>query len=132
MAKQARSMFEATYQAELKKLKSHVEPLPKMYQELILPTLENLAWMKSKLDETRALLEPETVLIETEMGTRKNPGFEAYAQLLDRYIKAMKVLLDIVSDIQATPIRKETALDAIQNKRASQGRKSSADKKRRS
>ena len=124
-------MFEGLYETELSKLKTHTATLPNNYQELMQPTIENLAWMKAKLDETRDLFGKAQVVIKIDGSLRKNPGFEAYAQLLDRYMRATKQLLEILSTVKSAPERKGTTLDEIQ-KRRSKDRQPNTNKKRRS
>ena len=122
--------FQLLYDAELAKLKTHTDTLPESHKQLMQPTLENLAWMKAKLDETRELFGRAQVVLKVEGSLKKNPGFEAYAQLLDRYMRAMKQLLEIIATVKSAPEGKGTTLDEIQNRR--KNRKPTSNKKRRS
>lgn len=117
---------------ELKKLEALTANLPEVYRSIISPTLDNFAWLKAKLDETRALLENSYVLTKGPEGLKKHPGFEAYSQLFDRYLKALKTLLDILKSIEQKPDRKGTPLDEIRKSREKKGRLTKTNPKRRS
>lgn len=125
-------IFTQNYEAELVKLKELVGTLPESFQQLLEPTLENLAWLKAKLDETRTILESEIVVIQTERGLSKHPGFDAYSQLLDRYMRATKQLMETLEKIKAPAERKGTALEQIEKRRSARSGRAKANKKGRS
>ena len=69
---------------------------------------ENVIFMAGKLDEIREQMRDADAIIAYDngggqSGTRKNPIFEAYSQLLSSYIKALNALIAMLADSTATP-----------------------------
>lgn len=90
--------MEKAVSKEKKKLKKAVESIAPEKVELLLPALENLAWMKVKLDSTRETIKTAQVVIAYDngggqKGIRKNPLFDGYHQLWKSYMDGIKLLL---------------------------------------
>lgn len=63
--------------------------------------IENCAWMRAKLDDTRAAIKTSGVAIPYDNGggqngIRENPLFKGYHALWKSYMLGMKEILDIV------------------------------------
>lgn len=63
------------------------------------PIIENTAWMKVKLDETRELIKTSNVVIPYDngggqKGLRENPLFKGYESLWKSYMSGMGRILD--------------------------------------
>ena len=65
--------------------------------------MENAAWMKVKLDETREYAEYELLTVEYDngggqQGIRENPTFKGYAAMWKNYMSAINMLLSNVPE----------------------------------
>lgn len=63
------------------------------------PIIENTAWMKLKLDETRELIKTSNVVIPYDngggqKGLRENPLYKGYESLWKSYMSGMSRILD--------------------------------------
>ena len=66
--------------------------------KLIMPVIENTAWMKIKLDEARETVKESGVVIMYDngggqKGLRENPIFKGYESLWKSYMAGMNVIL---------------------------------------
>lgn len=66
--------------------------------KMLIPVIENTAWMKVKLDEAREGITDSNIVIEYDngggqKGTRENPVFKAYESLWKSYMSGMNVIL---------------------------------------
>lgn len=94
--------------------------------ELLSATIENTAWIKVKLDETRETIKTSKVVIPYDngggqKGLRENPLFKGYESLLKAYMSGIKQILDTLPK-QAENVKKEeiekpqTMLELVRNK----------------
>jgi hypothetical protein len=65
--------------------------------------VENVAWMKVKLDQTRLILMNAAVVMSYDngggqAGVRRNPAFDAYNSMLSQYSKCVRQLCDMMPD----------------------------------
>lgn len=94
--------------------------------ELLEATIENAAWMKIKLDETRETIKKSKVVIPYnngggQKGLRENPLFRGYEGLLKSYMAALKVIMDCLpsraENIKNQELEKpQTMLELVRNK----------------
>lgn len=81
---------------ELKKVNISEQKL-----KVLEPLIENVAWMRVKLDEIRCELALETITTTYDngggqKGIRRNPKFDGYETLWKSYMLGMNKILDIV------------------------------------
>ena len=74
---------------------------------------ESVLFMAKKLEESRAIMEDEPLVIEYDngggqCGIRENPHYTAYEHLLTSYNKALRQLTEIVE--KGTPSRKASSI----------------------
>ena len=67
--------------------------------KLIMPVIENTAWMKVKLDEAREVVRESSVVISYnngggQQGLRENPIYKGYESLWKSYMSGMNVILN--------------------------------------
>ena len=97
---------------KLKKMKTAAKKEAKRLKELLLnekvsqqqimliePIIENTAWMKIKLDETRESIKTSSVAMPYnngggQKGVRENPLFKGYEALWKAYMQGMEKILD--------------------------------------
>lgn len=97
---------------KLKKMKTAAKKEAKRLRELLLnekvsqqqimliePIIENTAWMKIKLDETRESIKTSSVAMPYnngggQKGVRENPLFKGYEALWKAYMQGMEKILD--------------------------------------
>lgn len=65
--------------------------VPKQKQAVLDSVIENLAWMRAKLDEARQQMQEESITCEYQngggqSGTRENPLFKGYVNLWRAYM----------------------------------------------
>ena len=70
--------------------------IPKQKKEVLLPVIDNLAFQRIKLDETRELMENAQVICKYDngggqSGIRENPVFKGYVTLWKAYIAGLEV-----------------------------------------
>ena len=80
--------------------------------------IENTAWMKAKLDDTREQIRNTSVAIPYDngggqTGIRENPAFTAYEKLLATYTKSLTALRDVIGDNAPKEL---SALDEMRRK----------------
>lgn len=90
------------------------------------PIIENTAWMKIKLDETRELIKTSNVVIPYDngggqKGLRENPLFKGYESLWKSYMAGMGKILDCFPSERIEQETKEvespkTVLELVRNK----------------
>ena len=69
--------------------------VPQEYRDTLAPIIDNLAWMRIKLDETRELMMSTNVVCKYnngggQAGWRENPIFKGYNNLLRSYLTAFE------------------------------------------
>lgn len=90
------------------------------------PVIENVSWMRAKLDDSRQLIKHSNIVVPYDngggqKGIRENPAFKGYEALWKAYMQGMNRILDTLPPEQiqeaAVPdIRPQTVLDTIRNK----------------
>lgn len=99
--------------------------VPEQKIELYQDIIENVAWMKYKLDETRATIKNSSVAIPYDngggqTGIRENPLFKGYQGLFKSYMSGMNQILALLPDEVAEEVVEEekppTVLELIRNK----------------
>lgn len=96
------------------------------YVDILSTTIQNTAWMKVKLDETREKIKTSNVVIPYDngggqKGLRENPLFKGYESLFKSYLSGMRQILDLLPK-GAQDIRKEeletpkTMLELVRSK----------------
>ena len=89
--------------------------------------IENTAWMKAKLDETRETIKNTAVAIPYDngggqKGIRENPLFKGYSALWKSYMSGMNVILDClpkeVAKKEEPADKPKTVLELVRAKRA--------------
>ena len=124
-------MEEKNLQKLTNKEKSRIKRLlkraktPENKMQILMPVIENTAWMKAKLEEARMEIEDETLTSEYDngggqIGIRENPKVKAYQALWKSYMVGMRIIIDTVPEDSAE-ITKEiekpkTALALIRDK----------------
>lgn len=97
---------------------------------LIETVIENTAYMKTKLDETREAIKTSKVVIPYDngggqKGLRENPLFKGYESLFKSYMSGMKQILDVLPK-QAEELKNEelekpkTMLELVRDKHRKQ------------
>lgn len=67
--------------------------------DFLMPVIENTAWMKCKLDDTRDKIKTSSVVVPYDngggqKGIRENPLFKGYESLWKSYITGMSKILE--------------------------------------
>lgn len=88
--------------------------------------INNVAWMKVKLDEARAAIKTSNVVIPYDngggqKGMRENPLFKGYESLFKSYMSGMQQILNVLPKQVAEETKEEiekpqTMLDFVRNK----------------
>ena len=109
----------------LKKLLSDAGTDPDTIEALV-TVIENTAWMKEKLDETREKIAGTSVAIPYDngggqQGIRENPLYKGYESLFKAYMTGMRVILDALPKTEAVKERKsierpKTVLELVRAK----------------
>lgn len=71
--------------------------VPKQQRDALAPVIDNLAWQRVKLDETREEMKDASVICEYnngggQTGTRENPIFKGYVNLWRAYMLGLEKL----------------------------------------
>lgn len=97
--------------------------------KMLIPVIENAAWMKAKLEEAREEICDEGIAVPYDngggqKGMRENPLFKGYENLWRCYIAGMGKILDsLPEEFQQKEEKKEektapsTVLDFVKNRR---------------
>ena len=96
-------------------------------KKLLEPVIENTAWMKAKLDETREAIKSSKVAIAYDngggqKGIRENPLFKGYEALWKSYLTGVSKILDQIPMPEATEAKEqigkpETVLELVRNRK---------------
>lgn len=119
--------FEAKKKKEIRNIKKLIpKGTNKTLLTALMPVIENTAWMKVKLDNTREEIESSGVVIEYDngggqKGIKENPAFKGYESLWKSYLSGMGRILSAVSDEKARETKKEVTgnqnvLELVRNK----------------
>ena len=111
-----------TVTSERKRLEALLDAaeVPKQQRDALEPVLDNLAWMRAKLDDTRRDMEGESVTVPYDngggqRGIRQNPIYKGYLDLWRGYVQGFeKLLACLPKDMQAEVKAEEmTVLDQV-------------------
>lgn len=91
------------------------------------PIVENVAWMKIKLDDARSKIKTGQITTTYDngggqKGTRENPLFKGYENLWKSYMLGMNKILDVLPDNKDEALKQDiksskSALDIIRARR---------------
>lgn len=94
------------------------------------PIIENVAWMKVKLDDARDAVKSSNVVIPYDngggqKGLRENPLFKGYESLWKSYMSGMSKILEALPPEQAKEVTRiaeepKTMLELVRNKHRKQ------------
>lgn len=94
--------------------------------EMLESVIENTAWMKAKLDDTREQIKGTSVAIPYDngggqTGIRENPLFKGYSGLWKSYMSGMNTIMGLLprdlAELEAYKIeRPKTMLDVVRDK----------------
>ena len=94
--------------------------------QTLAPIIENVSWMRAKLDDSRQLIKNSNIVVPYnngggQKGIRENPAFKGYEALWKAYMQGMNRILDTlppeeIQEAVAPDIRPQTVLDTIRNK----------------
>ena len=99
--------------------------VPQSRINALMPVVENCAWMRVKLDDTREAIKSSNVAIKYDngggqTGIRENPLYKGYSSLWKSYMIGMQRILDALPNAAPTVIDEEekpqNILRMIQNK----------------
>ena len=90
------------------------------------PVIENVSWMRAKLDDSRQLIKNSNIVVPYDngggqKGIRENPAFKGYESLWKAYMQGMNRILDSLPPEEAVPavpadLKPATVLDSIRAK----------------
>lgn len=88
--------------------------VPEMSRKTLEPIIENVAWMKVKLDDARELIKQSNVAIPYDngggqKGIRENPLFKGYEALWKSYISGMQSIIRYLPQAEAEKADTEPA-----------------------
>ena len=94
--------------------------IPRQQQDVLAPVIDNLAWMRIKLDDSRALIKSSGIVVPYDngggqKGIRENPAFKGYVSLMKTYLSALeKYTSYLPREMQAEIINNgRTTLDIV-------------------
>lgn len=70
------------------------------------PVIDNVSWMKAKLDDSRMLIKNSNIVVPYDngggqKGIRENPAFRGYEALWKSYMQGMNRILDTLPEEEA-------------------------------
>ena len=99
--------------------------ISKRRMDMLAPVIENVSWMRAKLDDSRDLIKNSNIVMPYDngggqRGIRENPAFKGYESLWKAYMQGMNRILDALppEEIQAAveETRPQTVLDTMRAK----------------
>ena len=100
--------------------------IPETRVNMLRSVIENVAWMKAKLDDTREQIRSTSVAIPYDngggqTGIRENPLFKGYSGLWKSYMSGMNTIMGLlpkeVADAETAQLEKpKTMLDLVRDK----------------
>ena len=90
------------------------------------PVLDNVAWMRVKLDDTRDDIKNAKVVIAHENKLKKNPLFEGYEALFKSYMSGIREILTLLPEEQAVIVEEDKPKTVLELMREKHDRKSKA------
>lgn len=120
----------AVAEEEFKRIKSLLEnqEVSEVRIMMLIPVIENTAWMKAKLDDAREQIRGSSIVVPYnngggQKGLRENPLFKGYENLWRCYVAGMsKILEAIPPEIAKAEMKKEepeapaTILDLVRDR----------------
>lgn len=82
--------------------------------QMLGPVIDNVSWMKAKLDDSRALIKNSNIVVPYDngggqKGIRENPAFKGYEALWKSYMQGMNRILDTLPMEDVAAITDEEA-----------------------
>ena len=102
-----------------------IKTAPENKRRALEAVIDNLAWMRVKMDDTREAIQDEPVAIEYDngggqTGIRENPAYKGYEALWRSYVAGIGKIIDAVPDISADIVDTErnpkTVLEMVRKK----------------
>ena len=94
--------------------------------QVLAPVIENVSWMRAKLDDSRQLIKNSNIVVPYDngggqKGIRENPAFKGYEALWKAYMQGMNRILDTlppeeIQEATSSEIKPQTVLDTIRGK----------------
>ena len=94
--------------------------------DMLKPVIENVSWMRAKLDDSRDLIKSSNIVMPYDngggqRGIRENPAFKGYESLWKAYMQGMNRILDTLPPEQMQPVidedmKPKTVLDTMRAK----------------
>ncbi len=100
--------------------------ISKRRMDMLAPVIENVSWMRAKLDDSRDLIKNTNIVVPYDngggqKGIRENPAFKGYEALWKAYMQGMGRILDTLPAEEVNPavpddLKPTTVLDTIRAK----------------
>ena len=99
--------------------------ISKRRMDMLKPVIENVSWMRAKLDDSRDLIKNSNIVMPYDngggqRGIRENPAFKGYESLWKAYMQGMNRILDTLPpeqiDVAVEDVKPQTVLDTIRAK----------------
>ena len=100
--------------------------ISKRRMDMLKPVIENVSWMRAKLDDSRELIKNSNIVMTYDngggqRGIRENPAFKGYESLWKAYMQGMNRILDTLPPEVADPAidddaKPKTVLDTMRAK----------------
>ena len=94
--------------------------------QTLAPIIENVSWMRAKLDDSRDLIKNSNIVVPYDngggqKGIRENPAFKGYESLWKAYMQGMNRILDTLPPEAIEPAidddaKPKTVLDTMRAK----------------
>ena len=90
--------------------------MEKKQYEIMLPIVENVAWMKVKLEDAREEIAEGKLVVDYDngggqSGVRENPAFKAYEGLWKAYLAGLSKILEVFPTDIAEKVAKEESTE---------------------
>ena len=100
--------------------------ISKRRMDMLKPVIENVSWMRAKLDDSRDLIKNSNIVMPYDngggqRGIRENPAFKGYESLWKAYMQGMNRILDTLPPEAIEPAidddaKPKTVLDTMRAK----------------
>lgn len=118
--------FEERVKQEADRLRDIVGEVSDRQRAVLDPIIDNVAWMKVKLEDTREEIKDAPVTIEYDngggqTGVRENPMFKGYESLWRSYVSGLGKIMDALPDesdvdLMDTEHNPKTVLEMVRSK----------------